>query len=694
MTERKNSVRRYLLTTFLLIAAGTALDLVAPLCEHVWDVFVPFSHVGTLLASVFGGALPGIVSAVLSSVISGALFDHTLLFYSVTGALIALLASFLRQKGFFSKPLRLLVPFFTFTVIDGFFCAVLDRFVNGGVRDSGRLIKAMAGTGQNEGFATLLTWDLITSAVNSFVIVAVCSAVLALLPSLREKISSYLLVAEGQKRRSFGSSLLSKVVAVVLVAGLALGSVAYFLGYFLYRDAAIDKYTAVCRGVTGAAALAVDPERVGEYIEKGRDSDGFAEMEKTLYGIMESFPQVRYLYSYKIVPDVGCRVVFDLDVEGTEGSEVGSLVPFDESFEKLLPSLYAGEEIDPIITDDTFGWLLTVYLPVKDRDGNCVCYVAADVAMDQIIVDEASFVVKLVSLFIGFSVLIMAAVLELFKLRVVYPINGMAASADDFAYDTDEGREASLNRMKSLGIVHGDEIGDLHAALCRMAEDSNEYIDRIRTQSALIEKLRDDMIIDFAEIVEARDQCTGDHIKKTAHYVEATARELQLAGKYKDVLTDEYVAKLIRSAPLHDIGKIKISDLILNKPGKLTDEEFKTMKTHTVAGREILTNSSTMKDSEGYLKEAVEMANYHHEKWDGSGYPSGAKGEEIPLSARIMAVADVFDALVSARSYKKPFTFDEAIDIIKNGSGTHFDPTVAEAFLRIARQAYERSDNG
>jgi Response regulator containing a CheY-like receiver domain and an HD-GYP domain len=203
--------------------------------------------------------------------------------------------------------------------------------------------------------------------------------------------------------------------------------------------------------------------------------------------------------------------------------------------------------------------------------------------------------------------------------------------------------------------------------------------------------MQDEIIINFAEMVEARDTSTGDHIKKTAFYVEAIADELQKEGKFSDILTDSYKDKLKRSAPLHDIGKIAVSDLILNKPGKLTDEEFAIMKSHTTQGMKILSKieanaNNTMDDN--YLKESIEMAHYHHEKWDGSGYPTGIKGEEIPLSARIMAVADVFDALVAERVYKKSFSYEKAMAIITEGAGKHFDPVVVEAFCHISEKLY------
>ena len=157
-------------------------------------------------------------------------------------------------------------------------------------------------------------------------------------------------------------------------------------------------------------------------------------------------------------------------------------------------------------------------------------------------------------------------------------------------------------------------------------------------------------------------------------------------GRYRnaDKLTDEYRKDVANSAPLHDVGKLMVSDVILNKPGRLTDEEFAIMKNHTVAGKEIISSAMSLVSDSGYLKEAKNLATYHHERWDGTGYPSGKAGEEIPLSARIMAVADVFDALVSRRSYKEPFPFEKAMDIIREGAGTQFDPKIAEVFLEAS----------
>lgn len=205
-----------------------------------------------------------------------------------------------------------------------------------------------------------------------------------------------------------------------------------------------------------------------------------------------------------------------------------------------------------------------------------------------------------------------------------------------------------------------------------------------------VSNMQSGMITFMAEVVENRDDNTGGHIRRTAEYVECIAKELKRQGVYRDILTDRYMSDMVVAAPLHDIGKIHIPDAVLNKPGKLTEEEFEIMKTHTTAGEELLTHAKAELGESGYLNMAVEMAAYHHEWWNGKGYPYGISGEKIPLCARIMAVADVFDALTSRRCYKSAMPPEKAYAIIREESGTHFDPAVAEAFLA----AVSGRDNG
>ncbi|MDE6851653.1 MAG: HD domain-containing protein [Lachnospiraceae bacterium] len=201
--------------------------------------------------------------------------------------------------------------------------------------------------------------------------------------------------------------------------------------------------------------------------------------------------------------------------------------------------------------------------------------------------------------------------------------------------------------------------------------------------------MQDNIILGMANLIENRDGDTGEHIKRTSQYVEMLARKAQEAGMYPDILTDEYIMLLVKAAPMHDVGKISVPDRILQKPGRLTEEEFEQMKRHAPEGGRIVREVFRDVEDEKYIEIASQVAAYHHEKWDGNGYTAGLSGEEIPLSARIMALADVFDALVSKRCYKDAMSYDKAFQIIEESAGTHFDPQLTEIFLDMREEILE-----
>jgi putative two-component system response regulator len=188
----------------------------------------------------------------------------------------------------------------------------------------------------------------------------------------------------------------------------------------------------------------------------------------------------------------------------------------------------------------------------------------------------------------------------------------------------------------------------------------------------------------FCALAEARDDETGNHIRRTQHYVKTLAEALRSHPRFGATLTTDAIALLFKSAPLHDVGKVAIPDAILLKPGKLTPQEFEVMKTHCERGYSaIVAAGAEFADPEtGYLRYAAEIAYGHHERWNGGGYPQGLAGEAIPTSARLMAVADVYDALISKRVYKPAFSHDDAIAMIAAERGEHFDPEVVDALLR------------
>ncbi|MGL1930938.1 MAG: two-component system response regulator [Desulfotalea sp.] len=208
-----------------------------------------------------------------------------------------------------------------------------------------------------------------------------------------------------------------------------------------------------------------------------------------------------------------------------------------------------------------------------------------------------------------------------------------------------------------------------------------------RTQQ--MEELQDVTMVAMGALAESRDPETGNHIRRTQRYIKLLATHLKNHPRFQNYLTPEIITILYKSSPLHDIGKVGVPDHILLKPEKLTKEEFEIMKLHTTYGRDaIVAAESTISRADNFLITAKEIAYSHQEKWNGSGYPEGLAGDNIPISARLMAVADVYDALISRRVYKPPFPHEKAVAIIEEGKGSHFDPDMVDAFLAISDKFY------
>jgi putative two-component system response regulator len=232
--------------------------------------------------------------------------------------------------------------------------------------------------------------------------------------------------------------------------------------------------------------------------------------------------------------------------------------------------------------------------------------------------------------------------------------------------------ETQKNKLEKMA----SELLDFNKKLQKMVFEKNQNV--LEMQDALLKTL--------AEMVEFRDDITGGHIERTRCGIKILLEEIKKNNYCQDEIQGLDMELVLQSCQLHDVGKISIEDKILKKPGKLTDEEFEKIKEHTIFGKQIIDKIETLAKENDFLKYAKIFAISHHERWDGKGYPCGLKEKEIPLLGRIMAVADVYDALISSRPYKKAFTHEEAVQIIINGIGTQFDPVLVEMFINVAEQ--------
>ncbi|MBP3897974.1 MAG: HD domain-containing protein [Mogibacterium sp.] len=240
--------------------------------------------------------------------------------------------------------------------------------------------------------------------------------------------------------------------------------------------------------------------------------------------------------------------------------------------------------------------------------------------------------------------------------------------------------------------VYTDFIGiGISACLCYIYYNDliqHDIQAELTENQAKITNIQEHIISELANLIERRDIETGEHVARTRAYVKILSEAAKAEGVYVDVISDNFIKNMGEFAPMHDIGKIVVSDRILRKPGPLTKEEFGEMKLHTTAGGRITREILEGITDEEHIRFAQDIAMYHHERWDGTGYPEGLRGEDIPLPARIMALADVYDALTSERCYKKAMKPDEAFEVIRSESGTHFDPKLTEVLLKH-REGFE-----
>ena len=690
-STRKISSRVYL---FSLCLGGLLINFIGVQMARYFHLPLYLDNIGSALAAALGGYIPGIIVGFLTNLVNG-IFNFETTYYGSLTVMIAVASAYFKQKGFYEKPSRLPIIIATFAFIGGFLGSVTTWLLYGfgfGEGISAPLAHKIYEMGHLSVFWSQLSADMLFDILDKTLTVLVIALVLKLMPKelenrfffygWRQAPLSEQAQAEMEKRVSRRMSLRPKIILLVSIATLLTAVIITGISAYFFRDASIKEQTTLARGVVEVVKNSFDHDMVDEYLEKGEAADGYLRSEAIIKHLMDSTENIEFCYVYRIMED-GCHVVFDPDSEDLPGKDPGYVEPFEEGFSKYLPALLDGREIDPIITRDKYGWLLTVYEPVYDSTGMCTCYAAVDINMGHIATSIYQFLVRVVSFFFGFFIMILTIAFWLAEYSVILPINTMAMATANFAFDSKTSRDQAVERIVQLDIQTGDEIENLYRATTKTMEDMVRYVAYIQRQNHLIGRMQNGLIMVLADMVESRDQNTGEHVRKTAAYTRIIMTQLKKEGIYVDQLTDEFMDDVENSAPLHDVGKIQVPDAILNKPGKLTDEEFEIMKTHTTAGAQIIDQAISMV-SEGntrYLQEAKNLAQYHHEKWNGRGYPCGLSGEDIPLSARVMAVADVFDALVSRRSYKDGFPFEKAMDIIREGSGNHFDPNVVKAFI-------------
>lgn len=700
INKRGDGIKR-LIELIVLSAFGVLLNIALSRIstKNGWPFYL--DAVGTVLAAAVGGALPGIIVGLFTNVFKS-LSDWNSIYYGTLNVMMAVATTLFTRDGL--KKRNVIPLIFVLAAIGGGLGSIMTWFLFGfaGEGVTADLAIWFHSHVFSSRFFSQITADFLIDLGDKTITVIAAGLALWIVP---DSVIQNLLI-HGWRQKPLDKnelhdinrtkvrqiSLRSKLMLLISVAVTVIAAVSIAIGYSLYRETTIQDHTEFAKGIVKYQKDCIDPDMVETYLVQKRAAPGYKETEEQLRLTFISSENIQFMYVYQIKED-GCHVVFDMDTQEVKANEPGVVISYPDDIEKHLDDFLAGREVEPTVSNDNrFGWVLSIYEPIYDSNGKCVCYSCVDISMSKMQDLMRAYLAKQISLFLGIVIMVLCLAVWLSDYHIIFPLNSMSHGASTFVFKSTEERDESVERIKSLQIRTGDEIENLYAAYAHTTEESMRYLTESRRKTQQINKLQGGLLMVLADVIESRDKCTGDHIRKTAEYSRVILEKLKEQGEFPDILTDEYINNVVRAAPLHDIGKINIPDAILNKDTRLTDEEYEIMKGHANAGYEIIEKAIANLTESGYLEQAKQMAHYHHEKWDGSGYPEHLKEEQIPLSARVMAVADVFDALLSRRSYKEPFSFEKAMSIIKEGSGKHFDPKVVSAFEAVSEEIKKISE--
>ena len=404
-------------SVLVLLVVGLLLNIVPARLAIALGLPLFLDCTGTVITAMLGGYLPAIAVGFALNAING-ISDPVTTYYGVLSVLIAVFATLFYHKGFFKSALRILVVIFAFAIIGGGLGSVFTYFLFGfnfGEGISAPIAIAFHDVMNFSLFKSQFLADFVIDVFDKTIIVVLAVFIFHFVPQDYKDKLNKIFMHKSDSGCDFNSSLVSnslqrKVIIMMIITEVLLGTLASVIGFFLYREKSIRNFTEIAYGAAQAASVAIDVDKIDDFIVHGYEAEGYMHTKWVLERIRESFPQTKFLYVYKFVED-GCVVVFDLDSDDYPGVPPGKKIKFDPAYKDYLPSLLAGEEIEPIISNDLYGWLFMVYKPLKNKAGETVAYVGVDIAMKTIKTDEAVFFIKLLSLFFGLSILIICVVI-------------------------------------------------------------------------------------------------------------------------------------------------------------------------------------------------------------------------------------------------------------------------------------------
>ena len=494
----------------IICAACVLINVAGSFVAQHFNLPIFLDTYGTVFVAALGGYVPGIAVGFFTNLF-GAMFDMSEMYFGIVNILVAIFTAFLCQRGYYEKIPKVLLTIPLTVLMTSFMGAFIEEliYVSKPFTSLAIFFSHFHSNFFNElpdkGLAILIAFFLIKSVPvdlkENFLMFGKMQAPLS--PEMRKELGR-----ESSFIRSLRTKMIFNLIGVTLLVAFSITAISYMI----YKESQIIDCKRIADGIAAMVASEINPRNVEEFLERGHHVEGYNEIEGRLRKIRVSNSDIKYLYVYKIMED-GCHVVFDLETPDTPAGEPDEVLPFEEAFYPYLPDLFAGRPIPPIISDDTYGYLLTVYKPIYNSVGDCVCYAGVDFSLESITDYGRVFISKVIALFLGAVIFIFVLGLAFVENNIILPIKTMAYCANNFAYDSEEARARNIERIKSLEIKTNDEIENLYSAFIKTTSDSMsnfENLKRSKIQLAVMDELAH------------TDSLTG--IKNKTAYAEVTTR--------------------------------------------------------------------------------------------------------------------------------------------------------------------------
>ncbi len=539
------------LKTFLICVAALIANLLGFFIVEKFNLPLFLDTGGTIFIAALGNYELGIALGFFTN-LSKSFVDPTEMYFCSVSVAVAIITTFFTRKGFYQKFWKALfmVPILTF--VTGTCDLLIESFLE--LTDTLEPAKE---------FKVNFIEDFIYEFLDKGLSVLAVFISLKFISPQTKKFFRML----GQKQAPLSdemksivseqsylsSSLRTKMLVILTVCSLLLSFSVSLISYLLFKDSAVNDRIKNVDGMVTVLVSEINPDRVDDYAEYGRQLEDYKALEEKFYTVKNSNSNVKYLYVYRFLEE-GCQVIFDLNTSNLEGDKAGMFINLDKTLYPYKEDLFAGRPIPPIISDDEYGYLLTLYKPVYDEKGKCQCYAAIDFSMDILPEYTRTFVIKLLALFLGCFVFIFAIGISFVENNIILPVNTMAYSARNFAYDSATAREKNIEQIKTLKIQTGDEIENLYSALLRTTENISRYLEHLQRAKTQVS----DMRVRFTAMdkIAHKDSLTG--VKNKTAYTEATdlldKKILAAQANFCIVMVDVNFLKRINDNYGHECG--------------------------------------------------------------------------------------------------------------------------------------------